>query len=115
MTNLSSILGSPVEIASDLCPQFALAANTIETYTLPGDYTTQYQVQFSFPASSNVWVGFNNLTPTVPTAGTMTQNARCTRNPEKWWCRGGDTLSFISSTIVTDCGLAIYTVNKSGS
>ena len=108
MTEITD-LSRNTKIASDLTPQFALPATTPLSYTVPGDSSKQYEAEFSFPSTASVWVGYNT-TPTIPTAGTMTVNARSTRNPTCWWVRGGDVLTFISTAIVTDCGIALYYV-----
>jgi len=93
---------------SDLSGQVALAANTALPYTIPGDSSVQYRCEFSYAYDANVWVGFNT-TAVVPTAGTVTtaSNSAIVHNPKIKYVRGGDVLSFISGSIVSNMGFEL--------
>lgn len=97
---------------SDLCVQIALAANTALTYTVPGNSSMVYRAEFSFSNDANVWVGYNT-TAVVPIAGsvTHTSNSSLELNPGKFgqarYVRGGDVLSFISGSIVSNAGISL--------
>lgn len=98
---------------SDLTVQVALAASTALTYTVPGANDIQYRCKFAFADSSNVWVGYNT-TAVVPIAGSVTTatNTSIELNPGKYdgdarYVRGGDVLSFISDSLVTNMGFAL--------
>lgn len=98
---------------SDISVQIALGANAVLTYTIPGDPSMRYRCKFAFPESANVWVGYNT-TPIVPlvTAVTTITNQKVELNPGKYdgearFVNGGDILSFISDSIVTNTGLTL--------
>ena len=97
---------------SDITVQVALAANTALTYTVPGTADMRYRCKFAFPYNANVWVGYNT-TPIVPPAGAVTTvaNESVELNPGQYdearYVRGGDVLSFISDSIVTNAGLSL--------
>lgn len=97
---------------SDTAPQFALAANTELTYTVPGTGKQKYQVQFSWPYNANVWVALNR-TATSPTPATMSSDARCQLRPDKLYVIGGDVLHFVSNGIVTDAGFSLLQIPNS--
>lgn len=93
---------------SDQTVQVALAANTALPYTVPGDNSIQYRCEFSYAYDSNVWVGFNT-TAVVPVAGavTTTSNSSLVFRPKIKYVRGGDVLSFISGSVVSNIGLEL--------
>jgi|SRR6185437_732392 len=96
---------------ADRTVQFGLTALTALSYTVPGDSSHQYRAKFSFADDSKVWVGYN-VTATLPTIGTLTQNSSIELNPGKYdgdarYVRGGDVLSFISTAQVTDVGISL--------
>ncbi len=80
---------------SDTCIQVNCAANTQETYTVPGTETQQYQAYFSYTENSNVFVRKNG-TPAVPASGTVGEEQYNEFRPEKRYVRGGDVLHFIT-------------------
>ena len=100
---------SKAEPFSDTTATIALAATTGLTYTVPGTSANQYTVTFSWPYNASVWVGFNS-TAVLPTPGTIV-SGRSVRNPDTKFVRGGDVLSFISSSIITDAGLELFEIN----
>ncbi len=97
---------------SDFTVQLALAANTALTYTVPGDSSNQYRCEFSFAYNANIWVGYNT-TAVVPAPGAVTTvtNQSLELNPGKFgearYVRGGDVLSFISDSLVSNAGLSL--------
>jgi hypothetical protein len=93
---------------SDQTVQVALAANTALPYTIPGDSSVQYRCEFSYAYDTNVWVGFNT-TAVVPVAGTVTtsSNSSVVLRPKIKYVRGGDVLSFISASIVSNMGFEL--------
>jgi len=88
---------------SDQTYQIALAASTALTITIPGTSADQYRAEFSWPYNANVYVGYNS-TAIVPPAGTVahTDNVSIVLRPKIKYVRGGDVLSFISGSLVTD-------------
>ena len=93
---------------SDQTVQVALAANTALPYTIPGDSSVQYRCEFSYAYDANVWVGYNT-TAVVPVAGavTTTSNTSIVLRPKIKYVRGGDVLSFISASIVSNMGFEL--------
>ena len=93
---------------SDQTVQVALAANTELTYTIPGDKDVQYRCEFSYAYDANVWVGYNT-TAVVPVAGSVTtsDNSSIVLRPSVKYVRGGDVLSFISGSIVSNMGFEL--------
>jgi hypothetical protein len=80
---------------SDTCAQVNCAANTEETFTIPGTSLQHYQAYFSYTQSSNVFI-CNNATPTIPASGTVGTEAYNEFRPVKRYVRGGDILHFIT-------------------
>lgn len=93
---------------SDQTYQVALAANTELTVTIPGTNANLYRCEFSYSYDADVWVGFNT-TAVVPPAGAITTvtNESLELRPSVRYVRGGDVLSFISSSIVGDAGFSL--------
>ena len=93
---------------SDQTVQVGLAANTALPYTIPGDSSVQYRCEFSYANDANVWVGYNT-TAVVPVAGTVTttSNSSVVLRPKIKYVRGGDVLSFISGSIVSNMGFEL--------
>lgn len=93
---------------SDQTVQVALAANTALPYTIPGDSSVQYRCEFSYAYDANIWVGYNT-TAVVPMAGavTTTSNSSIVLRPKIKYVRGGDVLSFISGSIVSNMGFEL--------
>lgn len=93
---------------SDQTVQVALAANTALTYTIPGTNADQYRCEFSYAYDANVWVGYNT-TAVVAVAGTVTtsSNSSIVLRPKIKYVRGGDVLSFISGSIVSNMGFEL--------
>lgn len=93
---------------SDQTVQVALAANTALPYTIPGTNDMQYRCEFSYAYDANVWVGYNT-TAVVAVAGTVTtsSNSSIVLRPKIKYVRGGDVLSFISGSIVSNMGFEL--------
>lgn len=93
---------------SDQTVQVALAANAALPYTIPGDNSMQYRCEFSYASDANVWVGYNT-TAVVPVAAAVTtsSNSSLALNPKIKYVRGGDVLSFISGSIVSNMGFEL--------
>lgn len=76
-----------------------LVASTALPFTVPGTMNQTYRAKFSVSATADVWVRLNG-TAVLPTSGVAT----ATYNQERIdinfvrYVKGGDTLSFISST-----------------
>jgi len=96
---------------SDQTVKVALAATTALPYTIPGDNSIQYTAEFQLPYNANIWIGYN-VTATLPTPGTATSSNRMEliRSGDRRYVRGGDVLSFISDTIVTNMGISLLQV-----
>jgi hypothetical protein len=80
---------------SDTCVQVNCAANTEETYTIPGTDEQQYQAYFEYASNSNVFI-CKNATPTIPASGTVGTQLYNEFKPKKRYVRGGDVLHFIT-------------------
>lgn len=76
-----------------------LAANTAVSYTVPGTESTIYRAHFSVSTSADVWVRLNEAAQ-VPTSGTVASTTNMERIDVDFqrYVKGGDTLSFISTT-----------------
>jgi hypothetical protein len=80
---------------SDTAVQVNCAANTEETFTVPGTETMQYQAYFEYISTSNVFVRLNG-TPAIPASGTVGTEQYNEFRPKKRYVRGGDVIHFIS-------------------
>lgn len=97
---------------SDEAPQYALAASTALTYTVPGTANERFRVSFSYPYNANVYVAIN-ATATLPAIATMNSSSRSEFRPTVRYVKGGDTLSFISTSTVTDGGFSLLRLPSS--
>src|ERR1051325_3099046 len=76
-----------------------LVASTALSFTVPGASSQTYRAKFSVSSTADVWVKLNG-TAVLPTSGV----ASATYNQERIdinfirYVKGGDTLSFISSS-----------------
>ena len=94
---------------SNTAEQFALAANVALTYTVPGDGNNKYRIKFSWLYNSAVWVGYN-VSATSPSAGTIASSPNVELRPDEKYVIGGDVLSFISNSLVTDAGFYLLAI-----
>ncbi len=95
---------------SDVCAQVALAANTEETFTVPGSATTKYAARFSYISTTNVFIRLN-ATPTVPTGGTVGTQQYGEFRPgddgSQRYVQGGDVIHFITPDTTAYVGLSL--------
>lgn len=91
---------------SDTAVQVNCAANTEETWTVPGEPTMQYQAYFEYNQSSNVFI-CKNATPTIPASGTVGEQPYNEFRPKKRYVRGGDVLHFITPDANAYIGLSL--------
>lgn len=91
---------------SDTCAQFSTAADTVLTYTVPGNGAQKFSILFEYASDSNIFVGYN-VTPTVPTSGSASQQPNVEYKPEARYAIGGDVLSFITPDTTAWFGLSI--------
>lgn len=98
---------------SDVCAQIRLAANVEETYTLPGNPTTQYSVRFGYISTSNVFVRKNG-TPTIPGSGDVNTEQYNEFRPgddgSQRYANGGDVLHFITPDASAYVGISVRTI-----
>ena len=94
---------------SNQTAQFGLLASTALSYTVPGDNRVSYNAVFKFTPSSSVWVGYN-VTATLPLSNSAVSNSGIVLNPVSKNVRGGDVLSFQSSSIVGDVSIELFTL-----
>lgn len=96
---------------SDACVQIALATNTEQTYTIPGNATQKYTVLFGFPTNTILYVAKNN-TAATPAPGTQTtlQYVEFINPGEKRYVQGGDVLSFITPDASARIGISIRAI-----
>jgi len=91
---------------SDTCKQFNLAANTEQTWTVPGTSTMQYQAYFEYASNSNVFV-CNNATPAIPGGGANGSQQYNEFKPKKRYVRGGDVLHLITPDATAYAGVSL--------
>lgn len=91
---------------SDVCKQFNLAANTAQSWTIPGTPTQQFQAYFSYTQSSNVFV-CNNAAATAPGGGANTAQPYNEFRPLKRYVRGGDVLSLMTPDSTAYVGISL--------
>lgn len=94
---------------SDTVARFALAANAVQTYTVPGAATQKYQAVFTYTSISNVFIGYN-FTPTVPAPGTNLTTHSEEFRPTCKYVHGGDVLSFLSPDTTAYVGLSLLAI-----
>ena|ERR1700690_3397971 len=96
---------------SDTCAQINLAANTAQTYTLPGDGSQKYILTFGLPSSANAWIGYN-VTATTPASGTQSATAglEFIIPGMQRYAIGGDVLSLKSSDTNAQIGISIRSI-----
>lgn len=93
---------------SDTCFQIFISLTSTSSVSVPGDPLKSYQIEFSYNATSNVFVGINAgafplPTVAVPVVGTSFVNYR----PQKRFARGGDVLRFITPDTGAYVGVSI--------
>ena len=91
---------------SDVCLQLNLAANTAQSWTVPGTSNQFYQAYFEYASNSSVFV-CNNGTATAPGGGAQTTQQYNEFKPEKRYVRGGDVLSFVTPDTMAFVGVSI--------
>ena len=95
---------------SDVCAQVALAANTEETFTIPGTATTKYSARFSYISTTNIFIRLNG-TPTTPPSGTVGTQQYGEFRPgddgSQRYVQGGDVLHFITPDTTAYVGVSL--------
>ena len=91
---------------SDTCIQLTLAADTEQTWTIPGNPTQQYSALFEYASNSNVFV-CNNATPVIPISGASGTQMYNEYKPHKRYVKGGDVLHVISPDTITYMGISL--------
>jgi hypothetical protein len=95
---------------SDVCAQVALAANTEETFTVPGGPTAKYAARFGYISTSNVFVRLNG-TPAIPAAGTVGTERYNEFRPgadgSQRYVQGGDVIHFITPDASAYVGISL--------
>ncbi len=95
---------------SDVCAQFALAANTELTYTVPGPETAQYSAHFGYNSTSNVFICLND-TPVIPAGGTVEEQRFNEFRPGddgfQRYVSGGDVIHLITPDATAYVGLSL--------
>jgi hypothetical protein len=94
---------------SDTSVQVALAANAVQTFTVPGAATQKYQALFSYTSTSNVFIGYN-FTPTTPAPGTHSANGQQEFRPDCRYVHGGDVLSFLTPDTTGYVGVSLRAI-----
>jgi len=96
---------------SDVCAQVALAANTEETFTIPGVSTQNYTMEIGLTSTSNVFVCLN-ATPVIPASGTVGVQQYGEYRPEgRRYVKGGDVVHMITPDATAYVGLSLMSVN----
>lgn len=96
---------------SDTTVQIGLAATTALPYTIPGTSAQIYRAEFKWPYNASVWVGLNK-TAILPIAATATASGNLEMNPDIRYVKGGDVLSFISDSLVTNASLSLLEIQN---
>lgn len=91
---------------SDVCGQFNLAANTPQTWTVPGLSGSKYQAYFEYASNSNVFV-CNNGTAAAPGGGAQTSQPYNEFKPKKRYVTAGDVLSLVTPDPTAFVGLSL--------
>ncbi len=91
---------------SDTCAQVNLATNAQQTFTVPGNVTTQYQAYFEYTSTSNVFVRLNG-TPAIPGAGSVGTEQYNEFKPKKRYVKGGDVIHFITPDASAYVGVSL--------
>jgi hypothetical protein len=91
---------------SDTAVQVNCAANTEETFTVPGTALQQYQAYFEYTNTSNVFVRLNGV-PAVPASGTVGTEQYNEFKPKKRYVKGGDVLHFITPDATAYVGVSL--------
>lgn len=94
---------------SDTDAQLSLVANSVLTYTLPGDNTFRYTVLFGYASNSNVYVGLNE-TATIAASDSITTTENIEFKPKKRYARGGDVLSFVTPDTTAYMGISVRSI-----
>lgn len=97
---------------SDVCVQFNLAANTAQSFTVPGNTGSQYQAYFEYASNSNVFVR-NNATAASPAGGTNTTQPYNEFKPKKRYVTAGDVLSLVTPDTTAFVGLSLRQIQGS--
>jgi|ERR1700685_1312444 len=84
---------------SDAGAMVLLVASTAVAYTVPGTANQSYRAKFSISSTADAWVCLNG-TAVLPTSGAATATYKQERIDDGLikYVKGGDSLSFISST-----------------
>jgi hypothetical protein len=95
---------------SDVCAQVALAANSEETFTVPGNPTTKYAARFSYISTTNVFVRLNTA-PTIPAGGTVGTEQYNEFRPgadgSQRYVQGGDVIHLITPDATAYVGISL--------
>jgi hypothetical protein len=91
---------------SDVCLQLNLAANTAQSWTVPGTSDQFFQAYFEYNSNSNVFV-CNNGIAAAPGGGAQTTQQYNEFKPIKRYVRGGDILSFVTPDPVAVMGVSL--------
>ncbi len=91
---------------SDTGAKMQLATAAELTWTVPGTNDKRYRAQFSMTADAQVWVAINKAA-VAPLAGTVADTYNEQYRPECLYVRGGDVLSFITSSGTPQVGVSL--------
>lgn len=91
---------------SDTALQINCAANTDQTWTVPGTDTMQYQAYFEYNALSNVFIALNAIA-VVPASNTVGAQPYNEFRPKKRYVRGGDVIHFITPDATAYIGVSL--------
>ena len=94
---------------SDECLQMNLAADTAQTYTVPGTGKNKYTALFSYNNNANIFVSLDGVAVS-PASGVQTTTKRLEFKPDKRYVSGGDVLSFITPDTNAYVGVSLRTI-----
>lgn len=95
---------------SDVCTSLALTTGNVQTVTIPGPVTAQYQALFGFNDTDRVFVS-KNATPSYPAPGAQISNQYTELRPDKRYVNGGDVLSFLTPDTLAYVTVSLRSLN----
>lgn len=91
---------------SDTAFQVNCATGVEQTAIVPGPDTAQYQADFEYTQSSNVFIRLNGV-PTVPSSGSVGTQQYNEFRPKKRYVKGGDVIHFITPDASAYIGVSL--------
>lgn len=92
---------------SDVCAQFALTVNEVQSWTIPGTDIVKYSARFEYNDFANIFI-CKNASPVIPANGAMgTQQYNEFRPEPQRYVQGGDVLYFVTPDALAYLGVSL--------